>query len=97
MIAAAGGVVLAPANRAALRERAGAGRVAAGRRRRCWSARALRQDHRPLLDDDPAATLARLAADREAAVRRGRRRRSIDIDRPLDAAEQVGRRRVLAP
>jgi shikimate kinase len=63
VIAAAGGVVLSPVNRQALRDHAGlvvwlradpsvlAGRVG-------------RDDHRPLLDGDPAATLARLAADR---------------------------------
>ncbi len=68
VIAAAGGVVLQEANRAALR--AHAGRVV-------W----LRADpdvlvtrvtsggHRPLLDDDPAGTLARMHATREALYR----------------------------
>jgi shikimate kinase len=64
VIAAAGGVVLAPVNRDALREQAG---------RVVWLraspallvSRAMRQDHRPLLDDDPAAMLARMAADRQ--------------------------------
>jgi shikimate kinase len=64
VIAAAGGVVLAPVNRAALRERAG---------RVVWLraspellvGRAMRQDHRPLLDGDPEAMLARMAADRQ--------------------------------
>jgi shikimate kinase len=64
VIAAAGGVVLSPTNRQALKEHAGlvvwlradpavlAGRVG-------------RHDHRPLLDnDDPAGTLVRLAAER---------------------------------
>jgi shikimate kinase len=64
VIAAAGGVVLAPVNRQALRERAG---------RVVWLraspallvGRAMRQDHRPLLDGDPAAMLAHMAADRQ--------------------------------
>jgi shikimate kinase len=63
VIAAAGGVVLSEINRKALRAQAGlvvwlraepsllAGRVG-------------RDDHRPLLDGDPAGTLARMAAER---------------------------------
>src|SRR5262249_36763501 len=63
VIAAAGGVVVSPVNRQALHDRAGRvgwlradpgllpGRVGV-------------QDHRPLLQDDPAGTLARMAADR---------------------------------
>jgi shikimate kinase len=67
VIAAAGGVVLESANRAAMRDRATvvwlrvdptvlASRVGAG-------------GHRPLLADDPAATLSRLAAERESLYR----------------------------
>jgi shikimate kinase len=64
VIAAAGGVVLAERNRRALKEQAGLviwlradPAVLAGRVRY--------HDHRPLLDnDDPAGTLARLAAER---------------------------------
>jgi shikimate kinase len=70
VIAAAGGVVLNPANRAALRD---------GNTRVIWlradpsvlAARALvgGQGHRPLLDRDAAAALARLAAEREPFYR----------------------------
>ncbi len=64
VIAAAGGVVLAAVNRAALKARAG---------RVVWLraspellvGRALRQDHRPLLDGDPEAMLASMAANRQ--------------------------------
>jgi shikimate kinase len=63
VVAAAGGVVLSPVNRQALREHAA---------RVVWLRadpsllveRALRQDHRPLLEQDPAGTLLRMAADR---------------------------------
>jgi shikimate kinase len=67
VIAAAGGAVLDPANRRAMRERATvvwlrvdpavlATRVSSG-------------GHRPLLADDPEATLSRLAAERESLYR----------------------------
>ncbi len=56
--------------------------VAAGRRRRCWSARA-DGDHRPAARRRPAGVLARLAAERGAALprgrRRGRRRRRVHV------------------
>jgi shikimate kinase len=63
VIAAAGGVVLSPVNRQALRDHAG---------RVVWLradpgqllGRVGVQDHRPLLESDPAGTLARMAADR---------------------------------
>jgi shikimate kinase len=65
VIAAAGGVVLAPVNRSALREQAG--RVVWLRASPALLVdRAMRQDHRPLLDRDPKAMLAHMAADREA-------------------------------
>jgi shikimate kinase len=63
IIAAAGGVVLSPVNRAALRERAGKVvwlRASPAR----LVERALRQDHRPLLERDPEATMAKMASDR---------------------------------
>ena len=64
VIAAAGGVVLEPANRTALRE---------GSCRVVWLvaepaallARVQHGAHRPLLDDDPEGTLNRMAAERE--------------------------------
>ncbi len=68
VIAAAGGVVLAEANRAALRS--GAAKVV-------WlnadidtlAARVASGAHRPLLDGDPAVILRRLAAEREPLYR----------------------------
>jgi len=63
VIAAAGGVVISPVNRAALRQQAG--RVAWLRAEPALVAeRAVRGDHRPLLDGDPAATIARLTTAR---------------------------------
>jgi shikimate kinase len=64
VIAAAGGVVLSPVNRQALEARAA---------RVVWLRadphllvdRALRQDHRPLLEVDPKATLEQMARDRD--------------------------------
>ena len=48
--------------------------------------------HRPLLDDDPAATLQRLSRRARAAVPRGRRRSSVDVDdrRQLDEVADAG-------
>lgn len=68
VIVAAGGVVLDPDNRAALRE---------SNARVVWLVgnvptlvdRVGRADHRPLLDGDPAATLTRMADEREALYR----------------------------
>ena len=68
VIAAAGGVVLQEANRTALRDHAG---------RVVWLradpallvARVTSGAHRPLLDDDPAGTLARMHESREALYR----------------------------
>ncbi len=88
VIAAAGGSVLEPANRAHMRAR---GTVV-------W----LRVDlpqltervksgvHRPLLDDDPAATLARLAAEREALYRESAHE-IVDVDElsPTEVADRV--------
>ncbi len=65
VIAAAGGVVLSPVNRDALRRQAAKVvwlRASPG----LLVGRALRQDHRPLLERDPAATMAQMAADRTA-------------------------------
>jgi shikimate kinase len=66
VVAAAGGVVLSPANRDRLRAVSRAGGVVV------WltadpavlAARVHPGDHRPLLADDPAGTLARLSAER---------------------------------
>ena len=68
VIVAAGGVVLDPDNRAALRE---------SNARVVWLVgnvptlvdRVGRADHRPLLDGDPAVTLTRMADEREALYR----------------------------
>jgi shikimate kinase len=92
IIAAAGGVVLSAVNREALRRRAGKVvwlRATPG----LLVDRALRQDHRPLLERDPAGTMAQMAADRtdlyaEVADE------IIDIDRLTPA--QVANR-VMAP
>jgi shikimate kinase len=65
VIAAAGGVVLSPVNRAALRQRAGEV-VWLRASPALLVQRALRQDHRPLLERDPATTMAQMAADRAA-------------------------------
>jgi shikimate kinase len=67
VVAAAGGVVLDPANRARLRQ------VVAHGGHVVWlrapvsvlAARVVPGDHRPLLEHDPEASLARLAAQRE--------------------------------
>jgi shikimate kinase len=69
VVAAAGGVVLAGANRAALR---GAGTVVwlqAAPRVLVGRVEAQADGHRPLLDDDAPAALAQMAADREALYR----------------------------
>jgi shikimate kinase len=63
VIAAAGGVVLAPANREALRA-ADATVVWLTADPSTLVARARRGGHRPLLDDDPEGTLATMAAER---------------------------------
>lgn len=63
VIAAAGGTVLDPENRAAMR---GAGTVVWLRAKPgVLAERAVVGGHRPLLDDDAATTLTRLAAERE--------------------------------
>lgn len=68
VVAAAGGVVLNPANRARLQRVSEDGGVVVWLRAdpRVLAGRVAPGDHRPLLRDDPAATLARLAADRES-------------------------------
>ena len=63
VIAAAGGVVLDPTNRRLLRERATV--VWLRGRPETLARRVTRGAHRPLLDGDPAAALARMHADRE--------------------------------
>jgi shikimate kinase len=94
VIAAAGGVVLSPENRAALRS---------GRAIVVWLradpvllvARAATGEHRPLLDDDPLGTLQRMAAVREqlyaevadATVDVGSRSVVAVVDAVLAAAE----------
>jgi shikimate kinase len=67
VVAAAGGAVLDPANRARL---SGAGTVVWLRAEPAALATRVRPgDHRPLLAQDPAGTLARLAGEREALYR----------------------------
>ena len=68
VIAAAGGVVLSPVNRAALRERA-AEVVWLRQDPERLVERAMRADHRPLLDHDPAEMLTKMASDREGLYR----------------------------
>jgi shikimate kinase len=63
IIAAAGGVVLSAVNREALRDRA-AKVVWLRASPQLLVHRALRADHRPLLEQDPAGTMARMADDR---------------------------------
>jgi shikimate kinase len=62
VIAAAGGVVLDPGNRAALRH--GGTVVWLDGDPRVLATRATTGDHRPLLDRDPVATLTSMAAER---------------------------------
>ena len=68
VIAAAGGVVLADRNRAALRE-AGSDVVWLQAEPAVLVGRAMRGDHRPLLDGDAEATLRTMAADRDELYR----------------------------
>jgi shikimate kinase len=88
VIAAAGGSVLDPANRAHMRAR---GTVV-------WlrvdlahlTERVKSGAHRPLLDDDPAATLARLADEREVLYRESAHE-IVDVDElsPTEVADLV--------
>ena len=82
VVAAAGGVVLAEPNRVALRQRAG---------RIVWltapvdvlAARAETGEHRPLLDEDVAASMARLYAEREPLYRGLAQQIVASDDRPI--------------
>jgi shikimate kinase len=67
VVAAAGGVVLSAANRARLREASSKGGVVVWLRAPAavLAHRVRPGDHRPLLEHDPAGTLARLAGERE--------------------------------
>jgi shikimate kinase len=67
VIASGGGVVLAAANRAALRDHALVVWLRAGAP--FLASRVRQKPHRPLLDEDPGATVARLVAEREALYR----------------------------
>jgi shikimate kinase len=88
VIAAAGGSVLDPVNRAHMRAR---GTVV-------WlrvdlphlAERVKSGGHRPLLDDDPAATLARLAEEREGLYRESAHE-IVDVDElsPNEVADRV--------
>jgi len=67
VVAAAGGIVVREANRVLLRNESAAGRAVVVWLRAGTDAlvqRTSRGAHRPLLDDDPAATLDRLAVER---------------------------------
>jgi len=68
VVAAAGGVVLAPANRARLRRAAAEGATVVWLRAApaLLASRVRPNDHRPLLADDPAGTLRTMAEEREA-------------------------------
>ena len=86
VVAAAGGVVLAPANRAALRQASTNGGVVIWLRAspQVLAARVHAGDHRPLLAVDPAGTLQRLDAERGALYAEVADH-EIDVDgRPLD-------------
>ncbi len=78
VISAAGGVVLDPANRRALRD-ADAFVVWLRADPELLAARVGAQDHRPLLDDDPAGTLAAMDRDR-APLYAEVADRTIDVD-----------------
>jgi shikimate kinase len=71
VIAAAGGVVLDPANRRLIRAASAAGGLTVWLRAdpAVLAARATGGGHRPLLDDDPLGTLTRLATQREPLYR----------------------------
>jgi shikimate kinase len=89
VIAAAGGVVLSPVNRDALRR--GAAKVVWLRASPALLVeRALRQDHRPLLERDPEVTMAQMAAQR-TALYEGVADEVIDIDdlTPAQVADRV--------
>ena len=68
VVAAAGGVVLAPANRVMLQRVSEEGGVVVWLRASpdLLATRVRPNDHRPLLRDDPAGTLRRLATERES-------------------------------
>jgi shikimate kinase len=68
VVAAAGGVVLSAVNRARLQRASERGAVVVWLRAdpSVLASRVMPGDHRPLLRDDPAATLRRLAGEREA-------------------------------
>lgn len=89
VIAAAGGVVLSPVNRAALRE-SGAKVVWLRAAPALLVERALRGDHRPLLDGDAAGTLSRMATERESLYAEVAGE-SIDVDgrTPAEVAEEI--------
>jgi len=90
VVAAAGGVVLDPANRAALSR---AGPVVWLRARpETMAARVGTGNHRPLLDDDPSGVLARLVVDR-AALYAQVADATVDIDElaPDEIVDQVER------
>ena len=69
VIAAAGGVVLSAANRDALKCSPVRGWCGCAPIRPHWSSGCSSGGHRPLLDDDPAGTLQRMFAEREALYR----------------------------
>ena len=71
VIAAAGGAVLDPTNRRLIRAAAAADGLVVWLRAdpQVLAARAMSGSHRPLLDDDPLATLTRLAGVREPLYR----------------------------
>ena len=101
VVAAAGGVVLSPANRDRLRAVSRSGGVVV------WltadpavlAARVHPGDHRPLLADDPAGTLARLSAERgplyaevaDRTVDTGKVSFGRMVDEVLDAVRAVAR------
>jgi shikimate kinase len=89
VIAAAGGVVLSPVNRAALKERA-AEVVWLRASPLLLVDRALSQDHRPLLEHDPSGTLSHMAAERTPLYTEVADR-IVDIDglTPTEVADRI--------
>lgn len=89
VIAAAGGVVLASRNRKALVD-SGALVVWLQADVDLLTHRARLGEHRPLLDDDPAGTLARMADEREALYREVAHR-SVDTtaQQPAEVVERI--------
>ena len=91
VIAAAGGVVLAEANRAALAAPTASAWCGCAPIRRCWPSRAVTGEHRPLLDGDPEGNLRRLL-DQRVPLYAEVADEVVDVDGRL-ASDRAGRLR----